>query len=263
VGVSFVGSSEVAEVVYRRASRAGKRVQALGGAKNHLIILPDADLDLTTRTCMDSVFGSTGQRCLAGSFVVGVGEAFEPMRERILDTAASWKMGDGLDPDTDMGPVISAPHRDRVNDYVSEAERDGLKPILDGRDATVPGLEGGFWVGPTVFENVPFDVPIGTEEIFGPVANINRAESLDEAIEAMRAGRFGNACSIFTTSGKAAREFRYRAGISMIGVNIGIAAPMAFFPFGGAKNSFYGDLKAQGKDAIDFYTDKRVVISRW
>jgi malonate-semialdehyde dehydrogenase (acetylating)/methylmalonate-semialdehyde dehydrogenase len=263
VGVSFVGSSDVAQVVYQRASATGKRVQALGGAKNHLIILPDADPELTTRACMDSVFGSTGQRCLAGSFVVGVGGAFEGMRERILDTASSWKMGDGLDPETDMGPVVSAAHRDRVNQFISEGERDGLKPVLDGRGATVPGLEGGFWVGPTVFEDVPFDISIGTEEIFGPVANLNRADSLDQAIEAMRAGRFGNACSIFTTSGKAAREFRYRADISMIGVNIGVAAPMAFFPFGGAKGSFFGDLKAQGRDAISFYTDARVVISRW
>jgi len=263
VGVSFVGSSEVARAVYSRAAAAGKRVQALGGAKNHLIVLPDADLDVTTDACMDSVFGSTGQRCLAGSFLVGVGEAWGPLRERILDTACSWKIGDGLEPETDMGPVVSAAHRDRVNRLVTEGERDGVKVTLDGRGATVPGLEGGYWVGPTVFEDVPFDISVGTEEIFGPVANLNRAASLDEAIEAMRAGRFGNACSIFTTSGKAAREFRYRAGISMIGVNIGVAAPMAFFPFGGARSSFYGDLKAQGKDAIDFYTDKRVVISRW
>jgi malonate-semialdehyde dehydrogenase (acetylating)/methylmalonate-semialdehyde dehydrogenase len=263
VGVSFVGSSLVARIVYTRASAAGKRVQALGGAKNHLIVLPDADMDVTTNACMDSVFGSTGQRCLAGSFLVGVGAAWGPLRERILDTAASWKMGDGLDPETDMGPVVSAAHRDRVNRFISEGEKDGVKITMDGRGTTVPGLEGGFWVGPTVFEDVPFDISIGVEEIFGPVANLNRAASLDEAIAAMRAGRFGNACSIFTTSGKAAREFRYQAGISMIGVNIGVAAPMAFFPFGGSKGSFYGDLKAQGKDAISFFTDARVVISRW
>jgi malonate-semialdehyde dehydrogenase (acetylating)/methylmalonate-semialdehyde dehydrogenase len=263
VGVSFVGSSEVARAVYTRASAAGKRVQALGGAKNHLIVLPDADLDMTLNACMDSVFGSTGQRCLAGSFLVGVGDAWGPLRERLLDTAASWKLGDGLDPETDMGPVVSASHRDRVSRFIAEGEGDGVKIALDGRGATVPGLEGGYWVGPTVFEDVPFDISIGTEEIFGPVANLNRATSLEEAISAMRAGRFGNACSIFTTSGKAAREFRYQAGISMIGVNIGVAAPMAFFPFGGSKGSFFGDLKAQGRDAISFFTDARVVISRW
>ncbi len=263
VGVSFVGSSQVAQAVYRRASTSGKRVQALGGAKNHLIVLPDADLDLTLNACMDSVFGSTGQRCLAGSFVVGVGEAWAPLRERILDTAASWKLGDGLESATDMGPVVSAAHRDRVNRFIGEGEREGVTLTLDGRGATVPGLEGGYWVGPTVFEDVPFDVSIGSEEIFGPVANLNRTASLEEAIAAMRAGRFGNACSIFTTSGKAARDFRYQAEISMIGVNIGVAAPMAFFPFGGSKGSFFGDLKAQGRDAIRFFTDARVVISRW
>jgi len=263
VGVSFVGSSEVAKAVYARAAGAGKRVQALGGAKNHLIVLPDADLDVTVAACMDSVFGSTGQRCLAGSFLVGVGDAWPPLRERILDTLSSWKMGDGLDPQTDMGPVVSAAHRDRVARYVSAGEAAGVTMTLDGRGATVPGLEGGHWVGPTVFEDVPFDIPIGTEEIFGPVCNLNRATSLNEAVSAMREGRFGNACSIFTTSGRAAREFRYHAGISMIGVNIGVAAPMAFFPFGGARGSFYGDLKAQGKDAIHFFTDARVVISRW
>jgi malonate-semialdehyde dehydrogenase (acetylating)/methylmalonate-semialdehyde dehydrogenase len=263
VGVSFVGSSEVARVVYTRASAAGKRVQALGGAKHPLLVLPDADLDLTTNACMDSVFGSTGQRCLAGSFLVGVGEAWEPIRERILDTAASWKMGSGLDPETDMGPVVSAAHRDRVDRFIGEGEKAGVRMTMDGRGATVSGLEGGFWVGPTVFEDVPLDISIGTEEIFGPVANLNKAASLEEPIVAMRAGRFGNACSIFTSSGKAAREFRYQAGISMIGINIGVAAPMAFFPFGGSKASFYGDLKAQGKDAIHFFTDARVVISRW
>ena len=263
VGVSFVGSSKVAEAVYRRASHAGKRVQALGGAKNHLIVLPDADLDATVDACMGSVFGSTGQRCLAGSIVVGVGDAWKPLRERMLDGASVLRLGDGLSAETDMGPVVSATHRDRVRRFVDEGERDGAKLALDGRRATVKGLEGGFWVGPTVFEDVAFDISIGTEEIFGPVAGLNRATSLDEAIGWMQSSRYGNACSIFTTSGKAAREFRYRAGISMIGVNIGVAAPMAMFPFGGSKGSFYGDLKAQGRDAVGFYTDARVVISRW
>ena len=263
VGVSFVGSSKVAEVVYRRASHAGKRVQALGGAKNHLIVLPDADLDVTVDACMSSVFGSTGQRCLAGSIVVGVGDAWKPLRERMMDGAASLRLGDGLAEGTDMGPVVSAVHRDRVRRFIDEGERDGAKLALDGRAATVEGLEGGFWVGPTVFEDVPFDISIGTEEIFGPVVGLNRAKSLDEAVGWMQSSRYGNACSIFTTSGRAARDFRYRAGISMIGVNIGVAAPMAMFPFGGSKGSFYGDLKAQGRDAVGFYTDARVVISRW
>jgi len=262
-GVSFVGSSDVAKVVYRRASATGKRVQALGGAKNHLIVLPDADLDLTLEACSNSVFGSSGQRCLAGSFVVGVGDAWAPLRERMLDRAASLRLGNGLEPETDMGPVISARHRDRVRAFIDQGERDGVALTLDGRSATVPGREGGFWVGPTVFENVPFESSIGSEEIFGPVACLNRARDLDEAVSWMQSSRFGNACSIFTTSGRAARDFRYRAGISMIGINIGVAAPMAMFPFGGSKGSFYGDLKAQGRDAISFFTDARVVISRW
>jgi len=263
VGVSFVGSSRVAEVVYKRATSNGKRAQCLGGAKNHMIVLPDADLDVTVEACLNSVFGSSGQRCLAGSIFVGVGDAWEPLRERMLDGASALRIGDGLEPDTDMGPVISAAHRDRVNSYITQGAADGAKLVLDGRGATVPHLPGGHWVGPTVFEDVSFESSIGTEEIFGPVACLNRAPTLDEAISWMQASRYGNACSIFTASGRAAREFRHRAGISMIGVNIGVAAPMAMFPFGGSKGSFYGDLKAQGRDAIGFYTDARVVISRW
>lgn len=263
VGVSFVGSSRVAEIVYRRATAAGKRVQALGGAKNYLIVLPDADMDLAAEACHSSIFGSSGQRCLAGSIVVGVGDAHGEVRERMLDAASSIRLGDGLAETTDMGPVISATHRDRVTAFIDAGEKGGGRLSLDGRGATVAGLEGGFWVGPTVFEDVMLDSSIGTEEIFGPVAGINSARDLDEAVAMMHGSRYGNACSIFTTSGRAAREFRYRAGISMIGVNIGVAAPMAFFPFGGAKGSFYGDLKAQGRDAVAFFTDQRVVISRW
>jgi malonate-semialdehyde dehydrogenase (acetylating)/methylmalonate-semialdehyde dehydrogenase len=263
VGVSFVGSSNVAKIVYTRASAAGKRAQTLGGAKNYLIVLPDADMDATLDACAGSIFGSTGQRCLAGSIVVGVGDAHAQIRERLMDHAASIRMGDGLEPTTDMGPVISAAHRDRVRSFIDQGVADGAKLSLDGRDATVQGLDGGYWVGPTVFEDVTPDMSIGTEEIFGPVAGINRANSVEEAIAMMHASRYGNACSIFTTSGRAAREFRYQAGISMIGVNIGVAAPMAFFPFGGSKQSFFGDLKAAGRDGISFFTDQRVVISRW
>ncbi len=263
VGVSFVGSSDVAKIVYTRAGATGKRVQTLGGAKNHLIVLPDADMDATLDACAGSIFGSTGQRCLAGSVVVGVGEAHPQIRERLLDYASSIKIGDGLVPGTDMGPVISGAHRDKVKNYIDQGVADGAKLSLDGRGASVDGLEGGYWVGPTVFEDVAPEMSIGTEEIFGPVAMVNRANTVEEAVQMMHASRYGNACSIFTNSGHAAREFRYQAGISMIGINIGVAAPMAFFPFGGSKQSFFGDLKACGKDAISFYTDQRVVISRW
>ena len=263
VGVSFVGSSRVAEIVYKRAANAGKRVQTLGGAKNYLIVLPDADMDATLDACAGSIFGSTGQRCLAGSVVVGVGDAHPQIRERLMDYASSIRLGDGLVPGTDMGPVISAPHRDRVNAFIDQGVADGATLSLDGRDASVEGFENGYWIGPSVFEDVAPDISIGTEEIFGPVATINRAKTVDEAIDMMQASRYGNACSLFTNNGGAAREFRYQAGISMIGINIGVAAPMAFFPFGGSKGSFFGDLKAQGRDAIAFYTDQRVVISRW
>lgn len=263
VGVSFVGSSNVAKIVYTRAAAAGKRAQTLGGAKNYLIVLPDADMDATLDACAGSIFGSTGQRCLAGSMVVGVGDAHAQIRERLMDHAASIKVGDGMAPGTDMGPVISASHRDRVNAFIEQGVAEGAKLSMDGRNPKVDGLEDGYWIGPTVFENVTPDMSIGSEEIFGPVAGINKADSVEEAIAMMHGSRYGNACSLFTTSGHAAREFRYQAGISMIGINIGVAAPMAFFPFGGSKQSFFGDLKAAGRDGISFFTDQRVVISRW
>jgi malonate-semialdehyde dehydrogenase (acetylating)/methylmalonate-semialdehyde dehydrogenase len=228
-----------------------------------MVVLPDADFDQANDAIIDSVFGSTGQRCLAGSVLVGVGDAYHPMRERLLDTASSLRLGYGLEEGVHMGPVISRPHRDRVVDLIGKGVQEGPDLLLDGRGASVPEYPEGHWIGPTVFEGVAPEMVLGREEIFGPVAGLARANSLDEAVELMHRVHYGNSTGIFTSSGKAAREFRYKAGISMIGVNIGVAAPMAFFPFGGARSSFYGDLKAQGKDAIDFYTDKRVVISRW
>lgn len=262
-GVSFVGSTPVARRVYRRAAAAGKRVQALGGAKNHMIVLPDADPDLVAEAVVASVFGCAGQRCLAGSLMVGVGESYDPVRERVLDQAASLKVGCGLEDDVDMGPVISDAHKNRVADFIEQGERDGARLLLDGRDVQVPERPGGHWLGPTVFEDVALDTPLGREEVFGPVAGLVRAPDLDGALALLARSPYGNAASIFTRSGKAARAFRCRAGVSMLGVNVGVAAPMAFFPFGGARNSFYGDLKAQGKDAVAFYTDQKVVISRW
>lgn len=262
-GVSFVGSSPVARSLYARAAAAGKRVQALGGAKNHMIVLPDADVDATAKAVVASVYGAAGQRCLAGSVVVGVGDAYRPIRDSVLDRAAALQLGYGLDAGVTMGPVISAPHRARIAGYVDQGERDGARLLLDGRGASVSGYPNGHWFGPTVFEGVTPEMSIGREEIFGPVAGLTRVDSLADAIALVHRNAYGNAISLFTTSGAAAREFRYRAGISMIGVNIGVVAPMAFFPFGGSRGSFYGDLKAQGKDAIEFYTDKRVVISKW
>lgn len=261
--ISFVGSSPVAKAVYARAAANGKRVQALGGAKNHMIVLPDADPDVVSQAIIGSVFGSAGQRCLAGSMIVGVGDAYAPMREQLLDEAASLKIGNGLDEGVFMGPVISGPHRERVIDYINQGERDGATLVLDGRNTTVEGYPNGHWVGPTVFEDVHPDMSIGRDEIFGPVMAMSRANSLEDALALLEKSQFGNATSLFTTSGAAARAFRYQAGISMIGINIGVAAPMAFFPFGGTRQSFYGDLKAQGTDSVRFFTDSRVVISRW
>jgi malonate-semialdehyde dehydrogenase (acetylating)/methylmalonate-semialdehyde dehydrogenase len=262
-GVSFVGSSQTARWVYGKAAEHGKRVQALGGAKNHMIVLPDADLDATAEAVVSSVYGSTGQRCLAGSIVVGVGDEYRPIKDRLLARAGALRLGAGLEDGVDMGPVISARHRERVVRYINQGEKDGAALLLDGRSARVARLPKGHWVGPTVLDNVTPDMPVGREEIFGPVAGMARADSLDAALDLVHRNQYGNAISLFTTSGGAAREFRYRAGISMIGINIGVVAPMAFFPFGGSRGSFYGDLKAQGRDAVEFYTDRRVVISRW
>ncbi len=262
-GVSFVGSSQVARSIYANAAAAGKRVQALGGAKNHMVVFPDADYDQVTDTVMSSIFGSTGQRCLAGSVVVGIDDAYASIRDRVVDKASALRLGSGLDPNVDMGPVISSKHANRIRRFIDSGTAEGATLLLDGRDASVDAYPNGHWVGPTVFDEVSGDMGIGREEIFGPVASFAQARSLDDALAIMHSNQYGNATSIFTSSGRTAREFRYHAGISMIGVNIGVAAPMAFFPFGGSRGSFYGDLKAQGHDAIEFFTDKRVVISRW
>jgi len=262
-GISFVGSSPVARHVYQEAARTGKRVQALGGAKNHIVVMPDADLARSVENVTESIFGCAGQRCLAGSVVVATGKAYEPFRDRLVDAASSLKLGDGMDADVTMGPVVSRRHKERVLGYVDAGEADGAKLLLDGRGTRVAAYPDGHFVGPTVFDGVEPSMSIGQDEIFGPVASVTQVSNLDEAVQMIQRSGFANATSIFTTSGRAAREFRYRVGVSMIGVNIGVAAPMAFFPFGGTKGSFYGDLKAHGSDSVEFYTDKKVVISRW
>ncbi|MGH7677110.1 MAG: CoA-acylating methylmalonate-semialdehyde dehydrogenase [Gemmatimonadaceae bacterium] len=262
-GVSFVGSSPVARYIYKTAAEHGKRVQALGGAKNHMIVMPDADMDKAVSIVAESAFGCAGQRCLAGSVVIATGKSYEPFRERLVEAAKNLRLGNGLDAGIDMGPVVSHKHREKVLGFIESGVSDGAKLALDGRTATVAKYPKGAFVGPTVFDAVDPSMKIGREEIFGPVAGVTHAPTLEEAITRVQRSEFANAVSIFTTSGKAAREFRYRVGVSMIGVNIGVAAPMAFFPFGGTKGSFFGDLKAHGKDSVEFYTDKKVVISRW
>ncbi len=261
--VSFVGSTPVARHVYQRATHAGKRVQALGGAKNFVVVMPDADLDRSMGVIAESFYGCAGERCLAGSVLVPVGDVYRETRDRLVALAKALKVGDGLQPDVTMGPVISAKHRDRVVEYIGKGAAEGAKLLVDGRQTRVADRPGGYFVGPTVFDEVSPSMVIGREEIFGPVASISAVKSLDEAIALMRAHPNANATSIFTSSGKAAREFAKHATASMVGVNIGVASPMAYFPFGGAKDSFFGDLKAHGRDGFEFYTDKKVTISRW
>ena len=261
--VSFVGSTPVARHVYQRASHSGKRVQSLGGAKNFIVVMPDADLDRSMSVITESFYGCAGERCLAGSMLVPVGGIHEEARDRMVESARALKVGDGLQPGVTMGPVISAKHRDRVRDYIAKGVAEGAKLLVDGRQTHVDDRPNGYFVGPTVFDSVSASMAIGREEIFGPVASICPVRTLDEAIAVMQAHPNANATSIFTTSGRAAREFSKKASASMVGVNIGVAAPMAYFPFGGAKDSFFGDLKAHGRDGFEFYTDKKVTISRW
>jgi malonate-semialdehyde dehydrogenase (acetylating)/methylmalonate-semialdehyde dehydrogenase len=261
--VSFVGSTPVARAVWQRATHAGKRVQALGGAKNFVVVMPDADWDRSINVITESFYGCAGERCLAGSVLVPVGEAHGEARDRMAASTKALRVGDGMEEGVSMGPVISARHRERVLDYIEKGVREGGKLVVDGRKVSVAGNEKGFFLGPTLFDDVRPAMTIGHEEIFGPVASITPVATLDEAIEVMHAHPNANATSIFTTSGKAAREFARHASASMVGVNIGVAAPMAYFPFGGAKDSFFGDLKVHGRDAYEFYTDKKVVISRW
>jgi malonate-semialdehyde dehydrogenase (acetylating)/methylmalonate-semialdehyde dehydrogenase len=261
--VSVVGSSPVAKHVYATAAAREKRVQALGGAKNALVVMPDADLNTTVESILASAFGCAGQRCLAGSNVFAVGDIAEPLAKSLCAAAARLKLGPGIDPSTKMGPVITAQAKDRVHGYVDAGLQAGARLRLDGRRADVAACPDGYFVGPTIFDEVVPEMAIAREEIFGPVVTLLRVKSLDEAIERVNASPFGNSASLYTTSGGAARVFRKRIEAGMLGINLGVPAPMAFFPFSGWKGSFFGDLHAQGKDAIDFYTRRKVVTSRW
>ncbi|HWC64981.1 MAG TPA: CoA-acylating methylmalonate-semialdehyde dehydrogenase, partial [Thermoanaerobaculia bacterium] len=259
--VSFVGSTPVARAVWERATRSGKRVQALGGAKNFVVVMPDADLDRAVASIAESFYGCAGERCLAGSMLVPVGAAHAETRDRLVAAARALRVGPG-DAGVDMGPLVSGAHRDRVVGYIEKGIAEGARLVLDGRSPKdVP--PGGFFLGPSVFDAVDPGMTIARDEIFGPVASIFPAADLAEALAAMRAHPNANAASIFTSSGKSAREFAHAATSSMVGVNVGVAAPMAYFPFGGAKDSFFGDLKATGREAFDFYTDRKVVTARW
>ena len=261
--VSFVGSTPVAREVYRRAAAAGKRVQCQGGAKNALVVMPDADLRRTLPAILASAFGNAGQRCLAGSIVLAVGDAHRPVVDGLVEGAAALRVGNGLDEHTQMGPVISPQAQARIEAAIARGVAQGARLVLDGRGIRVPGGEGGSFIGPTLFDDVSLEMDLAREEIFGPVLSVIPVSDLDAAIAAIEASRYGNMACIFTSSGRAAREFKYRVPAGNIGVNVGVAAPIAFVPFGGMKDSFFGDLHGQGQDAVDFFTHKKVVITRW
>lgn len=263
VGLSFVGSTPVARYLYTKAAEHGKRAQCQAGAKNSLVVMPDANFDQTVASIMTSAFGTAGQRCLAGSLVLAVGDAYDPIVDKLLDSAANIKVGDGMDETVQMGPVISNKSLERVLSYIDIGEKEGAKLLLDGRNIQVEGYPKGYFVGPTIFTDVSPNMDIACDEIFGPVLGIIRVDNFDQAVDVIHESPYGNAASIFTSSGKWAREFKYRVEAGNIGVNIGIAAPIASFPFSGMKDSFFGDLHGQGRDAIEFFTERKVVISRW
>ena len=260
--VSFVGSTPVAKYVYSRGSESGKRVQCQGGAKNHVVVLPDADPETTTKIISDSAFGCAGQRCLAVSVTVTVGEAKNWFRDAISAAAASLKVGNGLDSATQMGPVITHASRERVISLIGQGANQGAQTIVDGRDKRVNGGAGSF-VGPTILDGLPPSSPLMETEIFGPVLSVVHADTVEDAIAMIENSAYGNASSIFTTSGASARKFRNAVSTGNVGVNIGVPAPMAYFPFSGWKGSFFGVMHAQGRDAIEFFTDKKVIVERW
>lgn len=262
-GVTFVGSTPVARHVYARASANGKRVQAQGGAKNPLIILPDADLETTTSIITDSVYGNAGQRCLAASTVVSVAGAAKSFVPALAEAAQKRKVGFGLEPDVQMGPVITPQSKDRILGLIQKGVDEGARLVVDGREAVIAGYEKGNFIRPTILDDVPADSTIATTEIFGPVMGIMHVNNVDEAIALVNSGKYGNMACIFTSSGAAARRFRYEAQAGNIGINIGVAAPMAFFPFSGWKESFFGTLHGQGKHAVEFFTQTKVVVERW
>lgn len=261
--VTFVGSTTTAKYLYAKASANGKRVQAQGGAKNPVIILPDADMEMATKIVADSAFGCAGQRCLAVSFAVTVAEARNTFSEMICDAAASRVIGYGLDSGVQMGPVINAASKQRVEQLIGVGAKEGASVPVDGRGAVVKGYERGNFVRPTILSDVPRGGEIARTEIFGPVLSLMHVNTIDDAIELVNSGQYGNQASLFTSSGNAARRFRYEADAGNIGINIGVAAPMAFFPFSGWKDSFFGDMHGQGMDAVEFFTQKKVVVERW
>ena len=258
--VSFVGSAPVAKHVYARSAAAGKRVQALAGAKNHIVVMPDADLDLAAPGIFSSAFANAGQRCLAGSVGVAVGGVGDELAERVAALAREARIGPGLDPENTVTPVTTAEARERIARYIELGLSEGARLLVDGR---IDGQNGGFFLGPTILDDVRPEMAVAREEIFGPVLSLERVASLDEALDVIAGNEFGNATAIFTRDGGVAREFRRRVTAGMVGVNVPVPAAMAFFPFAGWKGSFYGDLHATGMDGVHFFTESKVVTTRW
>jgi malonate-semialdehyde dehydrogenase (acetylating) / methylmalonate-semialdehyde dehydrogenase len=261
--ISFVGSTAVARQVYARAASNGKRAQCQGGARNPVVILPDADMEMTCRIIADAAFGCAGQRCLASSVAITVGEASQAFSKRIADGAAARKVGCGLDTGVEMGPVISEQSRERIEKLIGQALTGKTRPLVDGRGTQISGYESGYFLKPTVLADVDPASDLARTEVFGPVLSVIRAASLEEAIEIINQSAYGNMACLFTSSGSAARQFRHDVRTGNVGINLGVAAPMAYFPFSGWKESFFGDLHAQGRDAIDFFTEKKVIVERW
>lgn len=261
--ISLVGSTPVAKQVYARAAAHGKRAQCQGGAKNPIIILPDADFETTVRITADSAFGCAGQRCLAASLAVTVGEARKPFTEALAEAARTRAVGYGLDETVQMGPVITPQSKARVEALITQAVNEGANPLVDGRNTSIPKFERGNFIRPTILDGIQQQGEIIRTEIFGPVLGLLHVETVDEAIAFVNSGTYGNMACLFTGSGASARKFRHEAEVGNVGINIGVAAPMAFFPFSGARESFFGDLHGQGRHAIEFFTQTKVVIERW
>ena len=261
--ISFVGSTPIARYIHGRGTAAGKRVQALGGAKNHAVVLPDAGLDFASDHLVAAAFGSAGERCMAISAAVAVGDAADELVAAVSEKARAVRVGPGREPSSEMGPVVTAAARDRIVGLIDSGERQGATLAVDGRGLSVPGHENGFFVGPTVIDEVRTDMDVYREEIFGPVLSVVRAGTVDEAIALINSNPYGNGTAIFTSSGEAARRFQREVNVGMIGINVPIPVPMAYYSFGGWKDSLFGDKHIHGPEGVSFYTRAKVVTARW
>ena len=260
--ISFVGSTPIAQYIYETSAKNGKRVQALGGAKNHMLVLPDADLDLVADSAVNAGFGSAGERCMAISVIVAVEPVADSLIAKVKERMATIKVGDGRR-NCDMGPLVTKQHRDKVASYIEIAEKDGATVVVDGRGVVADGAPGGFWLGPTLIDKVPTSSKVYKEEIFGPVLSVVRVQSYDEGLDLINSGAFGNGTAIFTHDGGAARKFQNQVQVGMIGINVPIPVPVAHFSFGGWKHSLFGDSRAHGEEGFRFFTQTKVITSRW